>query len=176
MSALEVALDRARAAGHRLRGCALGARARVGARVRIDLPACVRAGSHVQLESDVWLKLTSARATVAIGGFTFLGRGVEIDASDSVTIGSHVLLAPGVFVTDHAHRIAAGTLIDAQGCTSAPVVIEDDVWLGTRAIVLPGVRIGRGAVVGAGAVVTADVASDAIVAGVPARVIGQRRP
>lgn len=54
---------------------------------------------------------------------------------------------------------------------TAPVVIEDDVWLGTNAVVLPGVRIGRGAVVGAGAVVIADVAPYTVVAGVPARLV-----
>jgi galactoside O-acetyltransferase len=62
----------------------------------------------------------------------------------------------------------------AQGCESAPVVIEDDVWLGANAVVLPGIRIGKGAIVGAGAVVTHDVEAMSIVAGVPARPIGKR--
>jgi serine acetyltransferase len=59
---------------------------------------------------------------------------------------------------------------------TAPVVIEDDVWLGTNAVVLPGVRVGRGAVVAAGAVVTGDVAPFTVVAGVPARVIRKLTP
>jgi maltose O-acetyltransferase len=59
---------------------------------------------------------------------------------------------------------------------TAPVVIEDDVWLGTNAVVLPGVRVGRGAVVGAGAVVTEDVAPFTVVAGVPARLIRALTP
>jgi len=57
-----------------------------------------------------------------------------------------------------------------------PVVIEDHVWIGMRAIILPGVRIGRGAVVAVGAVVTRDVEPLTVVAGVPARVIGSRDP
>ncbi|HPU00025.1 MAG TPA: DapH/DapD/GlmU-related protein, partial [Armatimonadota bacterium] len=58
----------------------------------------------------------------------------------------------------------------------APIVIEDYVWIGSRATVLPGVRIGRGAVVAAGAVVTRDVAPLTVVGGVPARPIGERKP
>jgi acetyltransferase-like isoleucine patch superfamily enzyme len=57
---------------------------------------------------------------------------------------------------------------------SRPVVIEDHVWIGMRAIVMPGVRIGRGAVVAAGSVVTADVAPRAVVFGSPARTVGTR--
>jgi serine acetyltransferase len=59
---------------------------------------------------------------------------------------------------------------------TAPVVIEDDVWLGTNVVVLPGVRVGRGAVVGAGAVVTRDVPPFTVVAGVPARPIRALTP
>jgi acetyltransferase-like isoleucine patch superfamily enzyme len=56
-----------------------------------------------------------------------------------------------------------------------PIVIEDDVWIGTHAVILPGVRIGRGAVVAAGAIVTRDVPAGVIVAGVPARIKKNRR-
>jgi acetyltransferase-like isoleucine patch superfamily enzyme len=171
---LGVALDRARALVLRLRGCQIGPKGRVGVRTRIDRPSRVRVGARAVFESDVWLKVTAGTAQVVVGEFVFFGRGVEIDVSESVSIGNHVLLAPGVFITDHSHNFAAGTLIDAQGCAARPVVIEDDAWLGVRSVVLPGVCIGRGAIVGAGAVVTSDVAPNAIVAGVPARVVGHR--
>jgi acetyltransferase-like isoleucine patch superfamily enzyme len=62
----------------------------------------------------------------------------------------------------------------AQGYTTAPIVIGDDVWLGSKSVVLKGVSIGRGAVVGAGAVVTRSLPSGAVAVGVPARVIGSR--
>jgi acetyltransferase-like isoleucine patch superfamily enzyme len=172
--AVEVAADRVRAAVCRWRGCRIGSKPRFGPRTRIDRPGCVTIGSRVQLESDVWLKVVEDGARVAIGDFTFLGRGVEIDASLEVQIGQHVLLAPGVFITDHDHGIAPGTPVALQGCSSQPVVIEDEVWLGVRVVVLPGVRIGRGTVVGAGAVVTKDLPPDSIAVGVPARVIRRR--
>jgi len=57
---------------------------------------------------------------------------------------------------------------------SAPVVIEDEVWLGAHAVVLAGVRIGRGAVIGAGGVVTCNIPANAVVAGAPARVLRMR--
>jgi acetyltransferase-like isoleucine patch superfamily enzyme len=61
-----------------------------------------------------------------------------------------------------------------QGIYTAPVVIEDDVWIGIGAVILQGVRIGRGSIIGAGAVVNRDVESGTVVAGVPAREIRQR--
>jgi maltose O-acetyltransferase len=64
--------------------------------------------------------------------------------------------------------------LDEQGSRSTAVTIGDDVWIGTRALILAGVTIGSGAVIGAGAVVTKDVAANEIVAGVPARTIGKR--
>jgi len=171
----EVVADRLRAQLLQVRGRRLGAKTRIGPRVRIDRPWAIETGPHCRFEADVWLKLVGEPATVTIGAHTFVGRGVEIDVSGSVRLGSHVLVAPSVFMTDHAHEIAAGQLIDSQGCTQAPIVVEDDVWLGARCVILPGVRVGRGAVVGAGAVVTRDVPDGAVVAGVPARILRHRR-
>jgi acetyltransferase-like isoleucine patch superfamily enzyme len=63
---------------------------------------------------------------------------------------------------------------EKRECDDEPIWIEDDVWIGTRAIVLKGVRLGRGSVVAAGAVVTHDVPAYSVVAGVPARVVSER--
>ncbi|PIP01432.1 MAG: galactoside O-acetyltransferase [Zetaproteobacteria bacterium CG23_combo_of_CG06-09_8_20_14_all_54_7] len=157
-----------------LLGCKGLQKCLIGPRVRIDVAMQVSIGSRTQLESDVWLKLVDSKARLEIGRYGFIGRGVEIDVSEQVTIGDHVLIAPGVFITDHSHNIKAGLLIDAQGCSSAPVCIGDDVWIGARAVILPGVNIGRGAVIGAGAVVTRNVAANSVVAGVPARLLRDR--
>lgn len=171
-----IAADRLRAVWWRsVRGARIGAKCRVGARSQIGRPWNVTFGLRVTLEPDVWLKLESEGARVSVGAFSFLGRGVEIDVIECVTIGRDVLIAPGVFITDHNHAIAAGGPIREQGCTAQSVTIEDDVWLGAKCVILPGVTIGRGAVVGAGAVVVHDVPEYAVVAGVPARVIRHRR-
>lgn len=163
--------DRMRAQWARCRGACVGAKTRLGPRLRLDRPGQLSIGAECEFESDVWIKIVCDGTHVEIGDSTFVGRGAEIDAAHRVVIGRHVLLAPGVFVTDHQHQLTLGRRIDVQGCWAAPVVIEDDVWLGVRSVVLPGVRIGQGAVVGAAAVVTHDVPANAIVAGIPARVI-----
>ena len=170
----DVILGRLRAQYHRLRGAAIDAKCNLGARVRIDRPKSVRIGTRATLEADVWLKVVDSGARLEIGEYSFIGRGTEFDVSHSVTVGQHVLLGPGVFITDHNHNFARGMRIDQQGCRSAPVIIEDDCWLGAKVVVLPGVTIHRGAVVGAGAVVTKDLPAYSISVGVPARVIAQR--
>ena len=137
-------------------------------------PWCLLTGERIQLEDQVYIKITGDKARVELGSEVFIGYGAELDISESLTVGNHVLIAPGCFITDHHHKRGAHDRISAQGCESAQVVIEDDVWLGANAVVLPGIRIGKGAIVGAGAVVTHDVETLAIVAGVPARVIGKR--
>jgi acetyltransferase-like isoleucine patch superfamily enzyme len=174
VSQARIARARLRAIGYGMLGAKVGPKCLFAARVRIDYPWRVEIGTRSQIEADVWFKLVSPSARVVVGEYAFLGRGVEIDASERVTLGAHVLVAPGVFITDHAHDIAPHARIDEQGCTSRPVSIGDDVWLGARAVVLPGVTIGSGAVVGAGAVVREDVPAGSVVAGVPARVLRRR--
>ena len=97
-----------------------------------------------------------------------------LDIQGELAIGSHVLIAPGVFITDHNHKTSSNLRINQQPCTTEKVVIEDDVWIGANAVVLPGVTISSGAVIAAGAVVSKDVSSMTIVAGVPAKKIGSR--
>jgi acetyltransferase-like isoleucine patch superfamily enzyme len=102
-------------------------------------------------------------------------KAVHINASGGVTIGNDCLIGPGVKIWSANHRVQdPDVLIFAQGYDHAPVVLEEDVWLGANAVVLPGVRIGRGAVVAAGAVVTKDVPPMTVVGGVPAKPIGLR--
>jgi len=102
--------------------------------------------------------------------------GCSITAHRRITIGNRVLIGSGVLITDSdAHPINPAFRQDAHYIGIAPVEIGDDVFLGARAIILKGVHIGNGAVVGAGAVVTKDVPPFAIVAGNPAREIGNTR-
>jgi maltose O-acetyltransferase len=90
--------------------------------------------------------------------------------NNEVHIGRHVMIGPAVQIYTAAHSLQAETRI--QGWEVAiPIVIEENVWIGGGAILLPGVRIGRNAVVGAGAVVSRNVPANTVVAGNPARVI-----
>ena len=91
-----------------------------------------------------------------------------------VTIGSHVNLAQGITITALNHNFDdSEKRIDQQGISTKEVVLEDDIWVGANAVILPGVTIGKHAVVAAGAIVTKDVPPHSLVAGVPAKVIRQ---
>lgn len=158
----------------RLRGGQVGRKVRLGHSVRVDRPWTVTIAERAEIEPDVWFKVVDDEAKIEVGAYTFIGRGTEIDASLSVSIAAHVLIAPGVFITDHDHVTDGRESIDGQGCRAKSVVIDDGAWIGARSVLLPGVHVGRGAVVGAGAVVTRDVPDWAIVAGVPARVLRHR--
>jgi acetyltransferase-like isoleucine patch superfamily enzyme len=159
----------------RLRGAHVGAKTVIGAGLCARNPRGIVLGNRVEIEHDVYLKLVSQTARLIVGDFTFIGRGCEIDIADRITIGHHALLAPGVFIVDHTHNHSRDMMLDKQGITSSAVAIGNDAWIGAHAIILHGVTIGDGAMVGAGAVVTKDVPPYAIVAGVPARSIGERR-
>lgn len=111
---------------------------------------------------------------VRIGAHCFMNRGCHV--APGVTIGRYVMFAPHVVILgmDHRFDVAGKPMIFSGRPPLKKTVIEDDVWIGYRAIIQAGVRIGRGAIVAAGAVVTKDVEPYAIVGGVPARLIGQR--
>ncbi len=104
------------------------------------------------------------------------GIGVRCEVMGPVRIGADVMMGPDVVILTRNHRFdQPGKLIRQQGFYEwEPVTISDDVWIGQRSIILPGVTIGKGAVIGAGAIVTKNVPEYAIVAGNPAKVIRYR--
>ena len=105
-----------------------------------------------------------------IGDCTVVNRQCYLDAREGLYIGSNVSISNQVYIQTATHDLQDPNFRYVPG----PVVIQDYAWIGARAIVVPGVTIGEGAVVGAGAVVTHDVAPHTIVVGVPAQVIGER--
>ena len=114
--------------------------------------------------------INNAVGDVIIGDHTRIGLHNTIIGP--VDIGSHVNLAQGITVSALNHNFSdTNKRIDEQGVSTNPVTIEDDVWIGANAVILPGVTIGEHCVVAAGAVVTKDVPPHSLVAGVPAKVI-----
>lgn len=148
---------------------------------RISIP---RQWSDIMIEGSVALDdgvvlLVSGgpRASkIRIRRGTYINRNTMIDVSEELEIGEDCLIGPHCYLTDHDHGRQPETIMSAQPLVSRPVRIGRNVWLGAGVIVLKGVTIGNGAVVGAGAVVTADVPPGAVVAGVPARALGQGHP
>ncbi len=122
-------------------------------------------GSHIHMGAQFFYP-----AGVKIGKGSVLGQNIFLDGRDKLVIGNHVDIASDVMIYNSEHDIHSEDFHPI----SAPVVIGDYVFIGPRAIILPGVNVGRGAIIAAGAVVTRDVPEFAIVGGVPAKIIGER--
>ncbi len=120
--------------------------------------------------------LTAQDGELELADQVSLSPGVHLGADNGrIEIGKCSAIGPGTVVRAANHRFSRRDVpIMHQGHVPGTVVIEEDVWIGANCVITPDVRIGRGAVVGAGAVVTRDVAPFAIVGGVPAREIGRR--
>ena len=135
----------------------------------------VTLGDRVHLYGDTYIQ-TGEAGTVIIGSDTHIQPRCQLSAYKApIKIGCKVQIAPNCAFYPYAHGIAPDRLIKNQPLTTkGGIIIEDDVWLGYGVIVLDGVRIGRGAVIGAGSVVTQNIPADAVAVGVPARVVKMR--
>ncbi len=135
--------------------------------IRLGRQCRVRRGSH----------LYSWTGFIRMGDNCTVNTGaVMYGVGGGITIGNNVRIAAGTVMVTAQHNIARTDIpIAVQGGTADPIVVEDDVWVGAGVCVLGGVRVGRGAVLGAGAVVHRDVAPFSIMGGVPARVLRVRR-
>ncbi len=103
------------------------------------------------------------------GENVFVNQGCTFMDKGGIRVGDRVMIAPKVSLVTGGHPLPLAER--REYLTFAPIVIEDDVWIGTAAVITQGVTVGAGAVVAAGAVVTRDVPAGTVVAGVPARVI-----
>lgn len=138
--------------------------------VRMDTPPYRRFSLGQQSVIESYCCINNAVGDVVIGDHTRIG--IHNTIIGPVTIGNHVNLAQGITVTALNHNFDdSDKRIDEQGVSTSQVVIGDDVWIGANAVVLPGVTIGTHCIVAAGAVVTKDVPSHSLVAGVPAKII-----
>jgi acetyltransferase-like isoleucine patch superfamily enzyme len=154
-----------------------GAGSRLGWGAKLVEPRLIEVGCRVMIGDHVWLNAKDDRGdgtpTLRIGDNTYIGRFGQVNAWRSVTIGKDVLIADRVFVTDSEHSYKDSTApIRSQGdCFRGAVHLCDGCWIGIGAVILPGVTIGRNAIVGANAVVTKDVPESAIAGGIPARIL-----
>jgi maltose O-acetyltransferase len=142
---------------------------RVRGRVIVQNYGRIELGERVNIDAaTVPVELASFGGPLTIGEATYINYGTTISAHTAVTIGAGCLIGNYAMIMDSDYHDV--TDFAKPGATN-PIVIEDRAWVGARAIVLKGVRIGRGAVVAAGAVVTKDVPPRTLVAGVPAKVV-----
>lgn len=146
--------------------------------LHITWPHQVSVGECCVLEPDIFFKYDGwwqPGPSICLADRVFVGRGCEFNIRNHIQIGDDSLIASGCKFIDHDHAMAMDDgPMNRQPCPDAPIVLEEDVWLGVNVVVLKGVTIGRGAVVGAGAIVTKSVPAYEIWAGVPARKVGVR--
>lgn len=143
--------------------------------IRIGGEGRIAIGDGVYIGASSWLQTLPGSEGVAleIGGGTSIAGNCVLSAARSVRLGKRVLIARGVYISDHIHAYDdVGRAVADQGVTRVePVEICDGAWLGENVVVGPGVRIGRGSVIGANAVVLEDVPDYAVAVGMPARVV-----
>ena len=130
---------------------------------KVILGTRVRVGSFTTFQGS---------GQVLFGDRSYCGTHCFFGTNDRILIGRDVLISDFVSFRDSDHVVTDISLpMNRQGIVASCIVVEDDVWIGHGAVILKGVRIGRGAVVGAGAVVTRDVPPLGVAAGVPAGII-----
>lgn len=157
----------------------LDANVKFQASVRCDGDGLVVVGEGVVLgfhgaptfgNGQILLQARTANSCIRIGAWTHLSNCVSIVSMSEVSIGSNCLIGDQVYICDSDFHNIDPKLRNSQ-VSSKPVHIHDNVWIGAKAMILKGVTIGTDSVVGAGAIVTADVPPKTVVAGIPAKVI-----
>ncbi|CAN5500350.1 N/A [soil metagenome] len=147
--------------------------------LRLTWPHQVSLGANCTLEHSVYFKFDGVWApgpSIVIGDRVFIGCGCEFNVRRRVEIGADSLIASGCKFVDHDHGTARRDIPMNQqpDGSEGEIVLGEDVWLGANVIVLKGVRIGRGAIVAAGAVVTKSIGAYEIWGGVPAQQLARR--
>lgn len=154
----------------RLRKCNTGKMVTVKGKLRVNAKGIITIGDHTRIWSHLGITQLSAgpRAIIQIGSNTFINTGAIITSRRHIMIGDNCHIANEVIIMDDDfHQVHSR----AEKSEKEAIIVEDNVWIATRAMILKGVRIGEGAVVAAGAVVTKNVPPRTVVAGVPAKVI-----
>jgi acetyltransferase-like isoleucine patch superfamily enzyme len=144
-----------------------------GVKLQVGRSARLRFGRWVWIGHDT--KIRCHEGEVRIGSKTVLGQECTISAYQHVSIGEQCILADRVMLIDFDHNVAeVERPIRAQGIYKRDVRVGNNVWIGYGAQILRGVSVGDNSIIGASAVVTTDVPANAVVAGVPARIIRMR--
>ncbi len=153
----------------------------LGDNIKIKAIENLTIGKEVKITDGVFLHCGQydkkiRRGKIDIGDYTYIGPNCVLFGEGEIEIGSYCMIAPGTVITSQQHTFTRCDIpMRKQPSEHAKIVIEDDVWIGSNAVILPGIRIGQGSVIGAGAVVTKDIPPYSVAVGVPARVIKKRQ-
>lgn len=146
-------------------------------KILTTFPNQVSIGKNCILEENVYFKydgIWKDSKSIVICDDVFIGRGCEFNISEGIKIGKKAMIASGCYFIDHDHGISLSKPMNYQSPNIKPILIEEEVWLGVNVIVLKGVKIGKGAVVGAGSLVLRNIPENEIWGGVPASFIKKR--
>lgn len=137
-------------------------------------PKNINLAAGVYVKSGARLCPCNKTAKISIGSKTTIGYGTLIFASGNITIGADCMIAPNVYLVDSDHGVKLGASMNTQSNVIEPIVVEDDVWIGTGAVILKGSHISTGCVVAANSVVKGVLEPYSIYGGIPAKKIGER--
>lgn len=145
---------------------------------KITWPHKIQIGGNCVIEHDVYFKhdgpFTHGKSII-IGNKVFIGSNCEFNIRRKISVGDNALIASGCRFIDHDHGISKNELIRVQPGPEIEINIEQDVWIGTNAVILKGVKVGQGAIIAAGAVVNKSIPPYEIWGGIPAKKISERK-
>jgi len=142
--------------------------------IRIHNNSSLQIGHNTRIDRGVRF-LSANNSTLTIGDGTRIGLNAVFNGGDTITIGKKCLISGFVYIQTSMHGFAEKLKpVQEQGYQHAPILLQDDCWLGTHVVVLPGLTLGKGAVVGSNAVVNKDVNPYEVVGGIPAKAIKNR--
>lgn len=161
-------------------GLKLGVRTQLP-KIHVTWPHQVSLGNDCTLEHGCYFKFDGVYRPgplLVFGDNVFIGVGCEFNIRARLEVGANCLIASRCYFVDHDHGFSTRTIPMGEQTDGieAPIVLEQDVWLGANVVVLKGVRIGQGAIIAAGSVVNKSVGAFEIWAGVPARKLRDRPP
>lgn len=153
----------------------LGAKAHLGMGLLVYEPKNISLGENFSIRRNS--TLGAINGELIVGDNVSIAENVTVNASEKgkIVLGNYVLIAPNTVLraSDHVTTRADQTIRE-QGHTGGEIIVEDDVWIGANCVIVAGTRIGKGAVIAAGAVVAKDVEPYTIVGGVPAKFLKKR--
>ncbi|RLD63736.1 MAG: hypothetical protein DRJ01_02990 [Bacteroidetes bacterium] len=129
--------------------------------------------NNVRIDRGVRI-LAANESKIRINSGTRIGLYSVLNGGDDINIGEKNLISGFVYLQTSMHNHKKGKSVQEQGYLHSPITLENDVWIGTHAVILPGCNIGQGAVIGSNAVVTKSVSPESVIGGVPAKLIKKR--
>ena len=146
-------------------------------RLYVTWPHQVKIGANCIFEPDIYFKYDGVWAknpSIIIEDDVFIGSGCEFNISRGIIIGRKAMIASGCKFIDHDHGTNLNMPMNFQQPITKSILIGEQCWLGANVIVLKGVKIGKGAIIGAGSLLLKEVGENEIWGGVPAKLIGKR--